>query len=179
MAWRRPSDKPLSEPMMVRLPTHIYVTWPQWVKEDAHFHNELQPAMFTGELLVCVTLIPYLVQRPPQYYVIIPYFGTLTCAQWPNWKTTTVVLYTYIQCYNLFRQNIFSVRFVVIYAIEIWGRKCMVEVWSNIVVTIVMALETNQYHNQFAWGTHQIPLIRNGHNYEPSNFWYKTQLSRK
>ena len=32
MAWRRPDDKPLSEPMMVRLPTHIYTTRPQWVK---------------------------------------------------------------------------------------------------------------------------------------------------
>ena len=32
MAWRRPDDKPLSEPMMVRLPTHICVTRPQWVK---------------------------------------------------------------------------------------------------------------------------------------------------
>ena len=32
MAWHRPGDKPLSEPMMVRLPTHIYVTRPQWVK---------------------------------------------------------------------------------------------------------------------------------------------------
>ena len=31
MAWRRPGDKPLSEPMMVRLPTHICVSWPQWV----------------------------------------------------------------------------------------------------------------------------------------------------
>ena len=31
MAWRRPGDKPLSEPMMVRLPTHIYVTRPQGV----------------------------------------------------------------------------------------------------------------------------------------------------
>ena len=29
MAWRRPGDKPLSEPMMVRLPTHIFVTRPQ------------------------------------------------------------------------------------------------------------------------------------------------------
>ena len=26
MAWRRPGDKPLSEPMMVNLPTHICVT---------------------------------------------------------------------------------------------------------------------------------------------------------
>ena len=30
-AWRRPGDKPLSEPMMVCLPTHICVTRPQWV----------------------------------------------------------------------------------------------------------------------------------------------------
>ena len=32
MAWRRPGDKPLSEPMTGSLPTHISVTWPQWVK---------------------------------------------------------------------------------------------------------------------------------------------------
>ena len=32
MAWRRPGGKPLSEPMMVSLPTHICVTLPQWVK---------------------------------------------------------------------------------------------------------------------------------------------------
>ena len=32
MAWRQPGDKPLSEPMMVRLATHICVTRPQWVK---------------------------------------------------------------------------------------------------------------------------------------------------
>ena len=32
MAWRRAGNKPLSEPMMVSLPTHICVTQPQWVK---------------------------------------------------------------------------------------------------------------------------------------------------
>ena len=31
MAWRRPGVKPLAEPMMVRLLTHICVTRPQWV----------------------------------------------------------------------------------------------------------------------------------------------------
>ena len=39
MAWRRPGDKPLSEPIMVSLQTHICVTWPQWVnllKNTAH-----------------------------------------------------------------------------------------------------------------------------------------------
>ena len=32
MAWRRPGDKPLSEPMMVSLLMHICVSRPQWVK---------------------------------------------------------------------------------------------------------------------------------------------------
>ena len=32
MAWYRPGDKPLSEPVMVYSLTHICVTWPQWVK---------------------------------------------------------------------------------------------------------------------------------------------------
>ena len=31
MPWRRPGDKPLSEPLMVSLLTHISVTRPQWV----------------------------------------------------------------------------------------------------------------------------------------------------
>ena len=33
MAWRRPGDKPLLEPMMDILLNHICVTWPQWVNE--------------------------------------------------------------------------------------------------------------------------------------------------
>ena len=32
VAWCRPGDKPLSEPRMVSLATHICVTRPQWVK---------------------------------------------------------------------------------------------------------------------------------------------------
>ena len=34
MAWRRPGDKPLSEPMTVSLLTHICVTRPQWVNDQ-------------------------------------------------------------------------------------------------------------------------------------------------
>ena len=37
MAWRRPGDKPLSEPMVVRLPTHMYVTRPQWVNRQFYW----------------------------------------------------------------------------------------------------------------------------------------------
>ena len=36
MAWRRPGNKPLSEPIMVRLPMHISVTRLQWV---IYFHG--------------------------------------------------------------------------------------------------------------------------------------------
>ena len=39
MAWRRAGDKPLSEPMMVRLPTHICVTRPQWFKSSTYTPN--------------------------------------------------------------------------------------------------------------------------------------------
>ena len=35
MAWRRSGDKPLSEPMMVSLLTHICVTRPQWVNSSS------------------------------------------------------------------------------------------------------------------------------------------------
>ena len=37
MAWRRQGDKPLSEPMMVTLPTHICVTRPQWVNSHMRY----------------------------------------------------------------------------------------------------------------------------------------------
>ena len=36
MAWRRPGDKPLSEPMMVSLPTHLCVARSQWVNWITH-----------------------------------------------------------------------------------------------------------------------------------------------
>ena len=41
MAWRRPGDKPLSEPMLVRSVTHICVTWPQWVNVFCCYHASI------------------------------------------------------------------------------------------------------------------------------------------
>ena len=49
MAWRRPGDKPLSEPMMVRLPTHICVTRPQWVKASFWSNNLWIPVTYPGQ----------------------------------------------------------------------------------------------------------------------------------
>ena len=40
MAWHWPGDKPLSEPMMVRLLMHVFVTCPQWFNcLDKHLSN--------------------------------------------------------------------------------------------------------------------------------------------
>ena len=38
MAWGRPGDKPLSEQMKVRLPTHICISRPQWVNHLLRVH---------------------------------------------------------------------------------------------------------------------------------------------
>ena len=43
MAWRRPGDKPISEPMLVRSLTHICVTRPQWVKQSIGNAREVHP----------------------------------------------------------------------------------------------------------------------------------------
>ena len=40
MAWRRPGNKPLSEPMMLSLLTHKCVTWSQWI--HLTLRNKLQ-----------------------------------------------------------------------------------------------------------------------------------------
>ena len=43
MAWCRPGDKPLSEPMMVSLTTHICVTRSQWVNKK---HADLSDSVW-------------------------------------------------------------------------------------------------------------------------------------
>ena len=47
MAWRRPGDKPLSEPMLVCLLTHICVTRPQWV----NLHSSIVVYKFDGNFI--------------------------------------------------------------------------------------------------------------------------------
>ena len=61
MAWHRPGDKPLSEAMMIHLPTHICVSRPQWVniqrsanRVPLHWH-EHHASPITGSSTVCST----------------------------------------------------------------------------------------------------------------------------
>ena len=58
MAWRRPGDKPLSEPMMVRLPTHICVTRPQWVKVQ-WWTNTLNVVSYSSATNHCLNVLSY------------------------------------------------------------------------------------------------------------------------
>ena len=50
MAWHRSGDKPLSEPMIVSLLTHICVTRPQWVNTTRWHKSELTLAQVIGLL---------------------------------------------------------------------------------------------------------------------------------
>ena len=57
MAWRRPGDKPLSEPMMVSLTTHICVIRPQWVNShtqvDIGIRDTVPDERLLGKLASC------------------------------------------------------------------------------------------------------------------------------
>ena len=83
MAWRRPGDKPLSEPMLVRSLTHICVTRPQWVKQKRNYSHVLiislylLPILFYWFYLMVVSKILELIHcnNPNITYL-------LTCQQW-------------------------------------------------------------------------------------------------
>ena len=55
MAWRRPGDKPLSEPMMVSLLTHISVTRPRWARCLDGLFNRLFRHRSKKASKLCVT----------------------------------------------------------------------------------------------------------------------------
>ena len=64
MAWHRPGDKPLSEPMPVSLPTHLCVTQPQWVNSPPPGQNghlladDIFKCIFVNEMF-CILVIGY------------------------------------------------------------------------------------------------------------------------
>ena len=64
MAWRRPGDKPLSEPVMVSLLTQICVTRPQWVntlgprQNDRHFTDDIFKCILLYEIIWIAIKIP-------------------------------------------------------------------------------------------------------------------------
>ena len=64
MAWRRPDDKPLPEPIMVRLPTYICVIRPQWVIRSMYLITQYQKR----DLYIASYVFKYLLSCQPRWW---------------------------------------------------------------------------------------------------------------
>ena len=89
MAWRRPGDKPLSEPMIASLPTHICVTRPQWVKTVQNIlqltQNKNQRPCFQILLHITCRMLSSAIWQPPFYW---EWKSLGCCTPFANqWKT--------------------------------------------------------------------------------------------
>ena len=70
MAWRRPGDMPLSEAMMVNLPTHICVSRPQWVNPFGAEARIFQKNNFST--MAADALAPHVVKSKAAMVLISP-----------------------------------------------------------------------------------------------------------
>ena len=57
MTWRWPGDKPLSEPIMVRLLMHICITRPEWVKTSVKYAIDIYIYIKLNWILISSNLI--------------------------------------------------------------------------------------------------------------------------
>ena len=73
MAWRRPGDKPLSEPMMVSLLKHICVTRPQWVNSSSPGYNGRHSADDNFKCIFMNEKFCILIQIPLKFVHIGPF----------------------------------------------------------------------------------------------------------
>ena len=86
MAWRRPGDKPLSEPMMIISMTHICVTRPQWVKGlhlgglDIFFSFMTMISMTWGKTAV----IPLLMHWSYHSVTLSHWYSSLSLVTWQH-----------------------------------------------------------------------------------------------
>ena len=70
MAWRRSGDKPLSEPMLVSLLTHICVTRPQWVNENCCILIQTSKSLFMKiQLTMNLSQVMAWNQTMPSHYL--------------------------------------------------------------------------------------------------------------
>ena len=63
MAWRQPCDKPLSEPMLDSLLTHICVTRSQWIKPGIQIETDIKAHV--NEQLIAQLASYWLAADPP------------------------------------------------------------------------------------------------------------------
>ena len=74
MAWRCPGDKPLSDPLMVSLPMHVCITWPQGVSILLMMTISVAPT-FALYVLWMVTI-----SMTPTFSVSVMWLATISVA---------------------------------------------------------------------------------------------------
>ena len=89
MVGRRQGDKPLSDPMVVNLLTHICVSRPQWVKCYWHLHNISSNSVFQANFPRMVFYILYFSFRWPHLAVIMV-FVIAKCQIYTRWLLKTM-----------------------------------------------------------------------------------------
>ena len=72
MAWRRLSDKALSEPLMVRLLLHKCVTWPKWVMNPHNRHPIAQPWGWDMGCFLWVQALIHVLLQSMEWYIQYP-----------------------------------------------------------------------------------------------------------
>ena len=150
MAWHWPGDKPLSEPMVVSLLTHICVTRPQWVKETVYVFLKCLLICHEFHISLCNLLenIPWNSPLPwSAIFVCIPSWKlhldhSLTADSWiPLWIIITLYsiswndsflvniswYVTWIQCHVLLRETAFilmirNMQFIDQFELTQWGQ---------------------------------------------------------
>ena len=104
MAWRRPGDKPLPEPMMNSLLTHICVARPQWVNQLVGAGYSWRCRSISYLLMPCLLMSK--VHEKPCHWRISP------CTQWPPyWQTTISSAFSWMKMTELrfkFHWNLFQ-----------------------------------------------------------------------
>ena len=70
MAWRRPSDKPLSEPMMVILLTNICVIGPQWLKMLVYKSDLVNISYHYIIIIIIIIIIVIIIVNSPHKWPV-------------------------------------------------------------------------------------------------------------
>ena len=77
MAWHRPGDKALSEPMTVSLQTHICVTRPQWVKKIWCIGDDSRKKISVSSISKCLHSFNFDIVMPIMKCIVLTFFRLL------------------------------------------------------------------------------------------------------
>ena len=103
MVWRRPGDKPSSDPMMVRLLMHVCVTQPHWVKPEYSMGTKSSICTLCWEIMKmwkCFQDSVKYIQHPDVYSIaslsaVFQAVRSAHCCQWYSLVPPVISISTY------------------------------------------------------------------------------------